>query len=168
MNWGAFWGGFAFFAFALGTGFGCFHFSRLNAKMKTYITTEGTVLSATMTSYTSTETSDSQRTRTYYKPVMEYTYTVGGKEYTSDSIIIGGASYASRDSGKIEKMNKMIVAHPVGGPITVFYNPDKPDESFIEKSSGPLTGAIVCAVFAILFGVPGILVMVIAIKRKRG
>ncbi|MHC6202998.1 DUF3592 domain-containing protein [Breznakiellaceae bacterium SP9] len=162
-----FWGGFVFFVFGLGTGIGCFHFIRQNAEMKTYITTEGTVLSATMTNYTTTETSGSRRTHTYYEPLMEYTYTVDGRNYTNDSILIGGANPASRDSGEIEKMYKMIVDHPIGGPITVFYNPNKPAESFVEKSSIPFTYAVVCAVFTILFGVPGILVMVIELKQRR-
>ncbi|MHC6203002.1 DUF3592 domain-containing protein [Breznakiellaceae bacterium SP9] len=159
--------GFVFFVFAVVAGFGCFHFVRQGAKMKTYITTERT---AKMTSYTRSSTSrvGSDRCRTtttytYYKPILEYSYTVGKRKYTSTSVIFGGGRYASTDSGKIER----VIDHPVGGSITVFYNPDKPDESFLDKkASGYITNAVVCAILTICFGAIGIGAMVTDIMGR--
>ncbi|MHC6202999.1 DUF3592 domain-containing protein [Breznakiellaceae bacterium SP9] len=164
MNWGAFWGGFVGFAFAVGTGFGLAYFIRQGAKMKRYITTEGTLLSAAITSYTKSSTHD-RRTYTYYKPLMKYTYTVDGKEYTRASVIFGGGEYASTSRRDIEK----IIDHPVGGPITVFYNPDKPSQSFLDKkASSNLSIMVGLAVFTILFGAIGILTMVAGITGIMG
>ncbi|MHC6203001.1 DUF3592 domain-containing protein [Breznakiellaceae bacterium SP9] len=162
MNWGAFWGGFVFFAFALGTGFGWAYFIRQNAKMNRYSTAEGTLLSAAITSYmkSSRDSKGKSHTNTYYEPVMEYTYTVGGRQYTSASVIFGGGTYASTSRRAIEKM----INHPVGGPITVFYNPDKPAESFLDKKASSNLGAmVVLAVFTICFGAIGIGAMVMGI-----
>ena len=181
MNWGAFWGWFAFFAFALGTGFGWAYFIRQNAKMKRYITAEGTVLSATITSYrkSSRDSKGKSHTHTYYEPLMEYTYTVGGRQYTSASVIFGGGKthtgasitfggkegYASTSRAEIEK----IIDHPVGGPITVFYNPDKPAQSFLDKEASSNLGAMgVFAIFTILFGAIGIGVMILGILGYTG
>ena len=176
MNWGLFWAGFVFFAFAVGTGFGWFHYNRQGAKMKTYITTEGTLLSAAMTSYkkSSRDSKGHSHTYTVYEPIMEYTYTVGGRKYTSASVVFGGGKthtgasitfggkegYASSSRAEIEK----IIDHPVGGPITVFYNPDKPAQSFLDKEASSNLGAmVVCAIFTILFGTIGIWIMVMGI-----
>ncbi|MHC6202997.1 DUF3592 domain-containing protein [Breznakiellaceae bacterium SP9] len=166
MNWRVFWGGFVFFALALGAGFGWFHFIRQDAQIKTYSTTDGTVLSAKMTNYTirSRDSKGRRRTSTYYEPIMEYSYTVGGKKYTSASVRFGGGEYASTSREDIEK----IVNRPVGSPITVFYNPDKPDESFLDKkASGYLTGAVTFALFTVSFGAAGIWMMLVGIKKKK-
>ena len=167
MNWRLFWAGFVFFAFAAAAGFGWFYFSRQGAKMRKYISAEGTVLSAKMPCYwkSSRDSNGRSRKNLYYEPIMEYTYTVGGRKYTSASVIFGGGEYASTSRGEIEK----IVDHPAGGPIPVFYNPDKPAESFLDKkASSDVSFVVGCAAFTILFGAIGIFAMVAGVMGVTG
>ncbi|MHC6203006.1 DUF3592 domain-containing protein [Breznakiellaceae bacterium SP9] len=166
MNWGLFLTGFLFFAIMVSTGTVWAYHIRQNAKMKRCITVEGTLLSATMTSYEKRKSHTRYGVDTYYEPVMEYTYTVGGQKYTSASVVFGGKGYSSVIRGAIEKM----IDHPVGGPITVFYNPDKPDESFLDKEASSNLFEIVvwgiCTAFTALFGAVGIWAMVTGILGK--
>jgi hypothetical protein len=66
-----------------------------------------------------------------YSPVISYTFEVNGTTHTSDRHAFGRVSYATK--GQAERR---IANYPKGSRVEVFYNPDKPAESVLERSSG--------------------------------
>lgn len=95
----------------------------------------------------------------YYYPTVEYTYQVGGTQYSSKQIAFGGTvGYSSRAKAQAQ-LNK----YPVGKQVTVYYNPEKPSEAVLERQSAAakwftVVGAILivlslCITCGLLIGV---------------
>jgi hypothetical protein len=62
-------------------------------------------------------------------PSISYRYTVEGKEYTSDAIRPGGRlSFRSR-----RKAKEMEATYVTGRQVTVFYNPESPQDCCIDR-----------------------------------
>lgn len=83
-------------------------------------TTKGTVLSCSL------RESVGGRRATTFEAIVQYSYTVGGKRYESDSIAIGYGSTSNRDHHEaiVEKLNG-------ASSIVVRYNPADPGSSVI-------------------------------------
>jgi hypothetical protein len=64
-----------------------------------------------------------------YGADIQYTYWVGGKEYTGRNVTIGGeGSFLTTGPAKA-----LIARYPVGKQITVYYNPVEPGEAALEQ-----------------------------------
>lgn len=79
-------------------------------------------------------------TTTSYMPVVEYTYKVAGKSYTSRSVrldteVAGSRSYAE----------KLAARYPAGAVVRVYYDPKNPMRSALEIRSGLAWGMLALA-----------------------
>jgi hypothetical protein len=82
----------------------------------------------------------SSGTTTSYMPVVEYTYKVAGKSYTSRSVrldteVAGSRSYAE----------KLAARYPAGAVVRVYYDPKDPMRSALEIRSGLAWGMLALA-----------------------
>jgi len=67
---------------------------------------------------------------TSVSPFIVYQYNVYGRDYSNSQIKAGDvhmSSYGSRDSYNI------VDKYPVGADVTVFYNPENPQQSALER-----------------------------------
>ena len=79
---------------------------------------------------------------TVYSAKVHYQYTVDGKPYTNKQLQLADHD----DSQKIElAINKQ---YPSGANVTVFYNPNKPSESVLQK--GLSFGHILTGIFLLI------------------
>ena len=102
--------------------------SRKRAKAaQTWPTIPGVVLSSHVEVNSSTDSDGSSSTT--YKPVVAYRYEIMGLEYTGDRIAFGSNTFSHKKSYEI------IGHYPVGQPVTVHYNPDKPQDAVIEAEA---------------------------------
>lgn len=64
-----------------------------------------------------------------YFPNISYRFEVDGKEYVSEVIRRGGRlSFRSK-----RKVREMESAYAAGAPVTVYYNPESPDDCCIDR-----------------------------------
>ena len=66
---------------------------------------------------------------TTYKPKLTYQYQVGNKTYTNDRLEIVNIGYSFKSDAET-----LIKAHPVDSKVTVYYDPEEPGESLLDKS----------------------------------
>ncbi|MBN1316445.1 MAG: DUF3592 domain-containing protein [Anaerolineales bacterium] len=87
----------------------------------------------------STSTDDDDVTRVTYYPAVRYEYQVDDQVYTGKRISFGGiVSSSSRSKAETE-----LARYPVDGEVTVYYNPEKPEEAVLEqKASGSKMGLV--------------------------
>ena len=82
---------------------------------------------------------------TWYNPVVVYSYTVSGKEFTGSRLRFGNPRSASR-----KKAEAAIAPYPVGITPLVRYNPQDPKEAVLEtKRPSPIY--LIMAPFGLLF-----------------
>lgn len=82
---------------------------------------------------------------TWYRPVVDYGYSAGGRDHRGERLRFGNYRSASRD-----KAEKMLARYRAGGAVPVRYNPDDPTECVLETARpGPLY--LVMAAFGLLF-----------------
>lgn len=82
---------------------------------------------------------------TVYYPVVRYAYTVAGQEYTSDQIAFGPEVASSMDALQAEKT---VARYPEGSLVTVYYNPDNPQEAVLERRlASPVAALVIGAGF---------------------
>jgi hypothetical protein len=71
-----------------------------------------------------------------YKPVISYTYPVGGKTYTCskyrNSFLARGEEWMSPDRPSVDNI---VTAHPPGQPVIVNYDPEDPASAYLELDS---------------------------------
>jgi NADH:ubiquinone oxidoreductase subunit 3 (subunit A) len=109
---------------------------------KQWSTTNGEIISSELDAQTSTDEEGNQST-TYIAQVF-FRYQVGGLEYESGRI---NFNYGMRTSN-IRKQQSIVEQYPQGSTVTVFYDPDNPEESVLERRvNGAFTTIIVSAVF---------------------
>ena len=105
--------------------------ARAVAKVKAWSLTTGSMITSEMKLF------KIGRTRSLM-PVVEYTYQVNGQSYKGDQLLPS----AGMIGGSLLK--KAMARHPVGAQTTVYYNPQNPAESVLEKTS-PVVGFLVWA-----------------------
>jgi hypothetical protein len=81
-----------------------------------------------------------------YYPAVEYTYQVGTQTFTSKRLGFGGI-LAQKDPSVAQKA---IQRYPVGGPVTVYYDPAKPSDAVLERQAGGLKWALVVGSLCLL------------------
>ena len=79
-----------------------------------------------------------------YSPRLSYTYQAGGNTYYSDKITFGFQQTFNSEA----KAQAALQRYPVGGNVTVYYNPANPEEAVLERAAG---GFAVSLVIGILF-----------------
>ena len=89
-----------------------------------------------------------------YKPLIEFTYTVGGAEYSSDTFTL---SVYSTDS---ETASAIVGRYPIGAPAIVHYNPEDPSEATLETGENTF-GTIFMLILAGFFAFAGLLVTIV-------
>jgi hypothetical protein len=102
----------------------------------------------------SANTDDDGNTSYAYFPSVEYTYQVAGQTYTSKRLVFG----ALKGSGSSATVAKELEQYPIGGQVTVYYNPEKPGEAVLERKAGALSGmmiiGIICLVLSLCIACP--------------
>lgn len=66
-----------------------------------------------------------------YQPQIFYTYNVGATEYSSTRIYPSGKWSSSFPSIASKPVSK----YPMGKTVQIYYNPSRPDQSFLERKS---------------------------------
>lgn len=128
--------------------------------------TTGTILENNIGSYTTRSDTDRSTTDTDYRFSVRYEYRVGAITYTSESIqpahdviLIDSRSAANEYKQK----------YSVGDEVTVNYQPNNPDESYLEETGGNLIVPILITSALILVGLyitrVGILALIDIIKN---
>jgi hypothetical protein len=74
------------------------------------------------------DSSDSDTT--WYVPLVQYEYEVGGQAYRGNRIGFSEERQVSR-----EKAFQVLEAFPVGHPVTVFYDPAKPRDAILQRAN---------------------------------
>lgn len=64
----------------------------------------------------------------FFYPMVLFEYTVQGQRYT-------GAQGVDRAYGDEYRVRKVLVEYPVGNPITVYYDPMKPEDAKLRMRS---------------------------------
>ncbi len=75
-----------------------------------------------------------------YEPLVTYRYNVGGVEYSSSKVKIIGVVVGIKPASEYT-----LSQYPLGRTTLVYYNPAKPKDAVLEKSS-----AMTCAVYMAL------------------
>lgn len=101
-------------------------------------TVPGVILSSRVEAHMERDT-DGYNTTTY-KPVVTYQYKVMGQEYTSSRIGFGSEAFSRK------KCEEMIAGYPVGQPVNVHYDPDKPENATIETKAQGGTASLVVGI----------------------
>ena len=76
------------------------------------------------------------RNNTIYRAVIEYSYSVNGRDYHSSKLSIGGDLNTSMSS----RAERRCAKYPIGAEIQVFYDPEDPSSCCLERraDTGPL------------------------------
>ena len=102
----------------------------------------------------SASTDDDGYTSYSYFPHVEFSYAVAGQKYSSNRISFGGVQGSSKQTKAQQTVNK----YPIGTPVTVYYDPQKPSEGVIERSAGSsklaMTMGIILMVISFLIACP--------------
>ena len=107
--------------------------------------------------------SDHDGPRTNYHPVVEYTYPVGGQVYAGKRIAFGPAKASARSTSAQAALAK----YPLGGAVTVYYDPNNPAEVVLEKQAIGTTAMLVLGIVflavTVCLALPGIIVAAVGI-----
>lgn len=81
-----------------------------------------------------------------YQPQIEYTYAVGEQTFTGKRI-----SFGSESSSNPRKAEQVADQYKMGTPVTVYYDPAKPQDATLQKTAaGSWVGIIVGIVFVVV------------------
>lgn len=81
-----------------------------------------------------------------------FEYHVNGKLYRSNRVVLGETAGSEFTWGKV-KAEKYLSAYPLGKEVQVLYNPDRPEEAYLERGAGYSTGTFGVVVGSLLLGV---------------
>ena len=81
---------------------------------------------------------------TSYYPIVRYTYAVSGQTFAGDKLAFGPRSTSNRYA----KAQATASRYAVGAPVTVYYNPEDPQDAVLEKrAAGTMTTLIIGIAF---------------------
>jgi hypothetical protein len=109
-------------------GFGYIHY-RAASKAKaseTWPTASGKMLGCQVVE--EERTTGEGGTTTWYNPVVNYAYSVAGRDLQGSRLRFGNIRSTSR-----KKAEACLAPYPSGGTISVRYNPEKPEECVLES-----------------------------------
>jgi len=108
----------------------------------------GAVVSSEVKVERNTNSMDGEMQETVsYRPAVSYRYAVGGVEHTGSRITFGPASYTK---GSAETMAGK---YPAGASLSIFYNPQKPEEGVLETKASGSTLLTIGGIVFLLVGV---------------
>lgn len=117
------------------------HYGKLQ-QSKNWLSTNGKIISSDLDAQISTD-DDGYQTTTYLAKVF-FTYEVNGNSYESDRV---NFDYGMRTSN-VRKPQSVVEQYPTGSDVTVYYDPEDPQQSVLEKRvNGTFTTILVSAVF---------------------
>jgi hypothetical protein len=117
------------------------HYGKLQ-QSKNWLSTNGKIISSDLDAQISTD-DDGYQTTTYLAKVF-FTYEVNGNSYESDRV---NFDYGMRTSN-VRKPQSLVEQYPTGSDVTVYYDPENPQQSVLEKRvNGTFTTILVSAVF---------------------
>jgi hypothetical protein len=88
------------------------------------------------------------RNVTRYTPLVDYEYSVNGKQYKGKEIMFGWAPNYRSEGRAQAYMDR----YPAGSQVTLFYNPSKPREAVLERHfSGQLGDFLIGLLAAVIF-----------------
>ncbi len=117
------------------------HYGKLQ-QSKNWLSTNGKIISSDLDAQISTD-DDGYQTTTYLAKVF-FTYEVNGNSYESDHV---NFDYGMRTSN-VRKPQSVVEQYPTGSDVTVYYDPENPQQSVLEKRvNGTFTTILVSAVF---------------------
>jgi hypothetical protein len=102
-----------------------------------------------------TRNSDNRGSSTMYSADIRFRYKVGGTDYSTDTLHFGQTA-GSGDSSEAElRMSR----YPVGGEVTVFYNPKDPSIAAVEP--GFAGEALLLPAAGMAFVLPGVMILLL-------
>lgn len=117
------------------------HYGKLQ-QSKNWLSTNGKIISSDLDAQISTD-DDGYQTTTYLAKVF-FTYEVNGNSYESDRV---NFDYGMRTSN-VRKPQSVVEQYPTGSDVTVYYDPENPQQSVLEKRvNGTFATILVSAVF---------------------
>jgi len=135
---------------------------RKAAASQNWPTVPGVITSASVAESVS---SDEDGPSTSYQPRVVYTYQVAGVDYQASGLSFGAVRSGSRRSAE-----QALQAYPVGQPVTVHYNPQKPSEAVLNPQAGGskafLIAGIVLAVLGLMIGCVGIVFALVSLASS--
>jgi hypothetical protein len=91
---------------------------------------------------------------TSYYPIVRYTYVVNGQSFSGDKLAFGPRTA----SGRYAKAQAVASRYAVGAPVTVYYNPENPEDAVLQKrAAGTMATLIIGIAFlavTVCLGVP--------------
>lgn len=155
-SWLALFGVVCFSAVFIAIGAAVLVFTLRNRKKSqesmSWPTVGGIIVQSQITSSSSTD-SDGYTTNTY-SPNVVYEYSVIGQAYQGKRI-----SFDTLSSGSQKNAERIVGRYQVGAPVTVSYDPQKPQEAVLERRVSSPTGGII---FSVIFLVIGLCVCILA------
>jgi hypothetical protein len=122
--------------------------------------TSGQITEAHVSHHTSTD-SDGDISE-HYTPKVKYTYQAIGQEYEGTNIGFG----FQQSFGNPGKAQATLARFPVGGQVTVYYDPNNPAEAVLERKAGGSTVKLVLGIIflaiSLCLGCPGLVALVLA------
>ncbi|WP_395735646.1 DUF3592 domain-containing protein [Prosthecobacter sp.] len=117
-----------------------------------WLRTPGVIVSSTVEAYKESVSSSNSSMRTFYKPVIEFSYKVEGQEY--HNIVGAGSPVTVSISGGQSFAESEAAKYPTGMALEVFYDPQNPTRSalnidtemMIDGSRSLIVAAILLAV----------------------
>lgn len=121
-----------------GIGLGWFTYQDTQSDLANTVEVEGTVVDTTLVEEEEEVDRDDDGqpdgTRTTYEPVVNYSYSYEGTEYTSESIY-PGTSKSFDDRSEAEDV---LSGYEAGEPVTVKLNSEEPSRSFLIEEDNSL------------------------------
>ncbi|MBE0684562.1 MAG: DUF3592 domain-containing protein [Anaerolineaceae bacterium] len=121
---------------------------------KNWLATPGNIISSELDAQTTTD-EDGYQTTTYIANIL-FEYQVNKASFKCDCI---NFDYGMRTSNR-SKQQAIVEQYPAGSQVTVYYDPDDPEQAVLEKRvNGVFTTIMVSAVFILI----GIIVAVMSL-----
>lgn len=149
---------FTLFGMVFLIGGSVFAYDSYNAHVETQneidnsVKTTGKVINNNIERTTSTDPETDTR-ETYYHFTAKYEYQVDGVSYVSKSIQPAQNSLVSTSRSVVEDFREK---YEVGDEVTVYYQPDNPDESYLQEGGG---GLLFPAIVSPLFIIVGLIIV---------
>ncbi|NOZ13160.1 MAG: DUF3592 domain-containing protein [Acidobacteria bacterium] len=98
---------------------------------KSWPSVQGTVVSSRVVRIQELTDKKKKRPQYSYKPLVKYSYSVEGQGYLSSRISFGDYYTNKRDHAR-----HIVAAYPAGKTVRVYYDPEAPMHSVLERKAG--------------------------------